>query len=78
MTEDERDLSEEDGEDQRQGPPVAQGGLVYGLGFLGALVWFWRQADRSEERVLAVLKALVWPALLVYEAFSALQGDSDG
>jgi hypothetical protein len=48
------------------------GGAVYGLGLIGALVWFWQQADGGGERVLGVLKAFAWPAFLVYEAFSAL------
>ncbi len=50
------------------------GGAVYGLGLVGALVFFWRQADSFVEYLLAVLKALVWPALLVYDAFKALRG----
>jgi hypothetical protein len=36
-------------------------------------VWFWNQAsDDPAERVIAVLKALVWPAILVHHAFEAL------
>jgi hypothetical protein len=53
------------------GPPPA-GGAVYGLGLIGALVWFWRQADTPEEHAMGVLKAMVWPAILVYEAFRIL------
>ncbi len=54
-------------------PPNAQGGgAVYGLGLIGALVWYWRQAEDGGEYVVAVFKALVWPALLVYEALKAL------
>lgn len=49
-------------------------GAVYGLGLIGALVYFWQQADGFVEYVVAVLKALVWPAFLVYEAFAALLG----
>jgi hypothetical protein len=48
------------------------GGAVYGLGLLGALVWFWRQADGVGAHVTSVLKAFVWPAVLVYRAFKAL------
>jgi hemolysin-activating ACP:hemolysin acyltransferase len=44
------------------------------LGIIGALVFFWQQSDSFWQYVLAVLKALVWPALRVYEAFQALQG----
>ena len=57
--------------------PSASGagsGAVYALGIIGALVFFRQQADSSCQYVLAVLKALVRPALLVYEAFHALQG----
>ncbi len=50
----------------------AAGGAVHFLGFIGAVVFFWQQADSFWEYVLAVLKAIVWPALLVYEAFQAL------
>ncbi|GAA3820974.1 hypothetical protein [Cellulomonas soli] len=49
-------------------------GAVYGLGLIGALVFFWQQADGFGEYLLAILKAIVWPAFLVYEAFSALLG----
>ena len=51
------------------------GNVVYGLGFIGALVYFWHQAEATDQYVLAVLKALVWPALLVHRAFRAL-GDT--
>ena len=54
----------------RSGP--CGGGAVFGLGLIGALVWFWQQATGFGEHTVAVLKALVWPAFLVYEAFKAL------
>jgi hypothetical protein len=53
---------------------AAGGGVVYILGLIGALVFFWQQADSFWQYVLAVLKAFVWPAFLVYEAFQALVG----
>ena len=62
---------------QRRGrkPPTAQGGgSVYGLGLIGALVWYWRQAEEPSDYVVAVLKAVVWPAFLVYHAFEVLNG----
>jgi hypothetical protein len=52
----------------------ASGGAVYGLGLIGALVFFWQQAEGFGEYVLAALKSLVWPAFLVFDAFSALAG----
>lgn len=48
------------------------GGAVYGLGLIGALVFFWQQAESFGGYLLAVLKAIVWPAFLVYEAFQGL------
>lgn len=48
------------------------GGAVYGLGLIGASVWFWQQADGVGEHTVGLLKALVWPAFLVYEAFKAM------
>jgi hypothetical protein len=38
------------------------------------LVWFWQQAIGVGEHVVGVLKACVWPAFLVYDAFKALRG----
>ncbi len=60
----------------RQSSQATSGGgnAVYVLGLVGALVFFWQQADSGGQHVLAVLKALVWPAFLVYEAFAALLG----
>jgi hypothetical protein len=49
------------------------GGAVYGFGLIGALVWYWRQAEDPGEHVRAVLKAVVWPAFLVYKAFAVLE-----
>jgi hypothetical protein len=51
---------------------AAGGGAIYGLGIFGAWVYFWQHAESFWEYVLAVLQGLVWPALMVYEAFSAL------
>ena len=57
---------------QHRQKPSSGGGAVYGLGLIGALVWFWRQSDTTEDHVIGVLKALVWPAFLVYGAFKRL------
>ena len=48
-------------------------GVLYGLGVLGAWVYFWEQADGFWDHLLAVLEGVVWPALMVYDAFSALR-----
>ena len=59
--------------DRSRGRSAPGGGAAYGLGLIGAAVWFWQQADGFGEHVVGLLKALVWPAFLVYEAFQALQ-----
>ena len=50
------------------------GGFAYFLGFIGALVFFWNRAEGFGEYLVAVLKAFVWPAFLVYQAFQAFAG----
>ena len=50
----------------------ASGGAVYGLGFIGAAVYFISQAATFSAGLVGFLKAMVWPAFLVYEAFKAL------
>jgi hypothetical protein len=55
---------------------VVQGGgsdSVYGLGFIGALVYFIGQAKDFREGVIGFFKAVVWPAILVYEIFKLLK-----
>jgi hypothetical protein len=47
---------------------------VYGLGFIGAAVWYIGSAATFGAGVLGVLKAIVWPAFLVYLAFQYLAG----
>ena len=47
-------------------------GAVYGLGLIGAAVYFIQQADSFWSGVLGFLKALAWPALLVYKALEFL------
>jgi hypothetical protein len=48
------------------------GGGMYLLGFIGAAVYFIQAADGFWSGVLGVLKALVWPAFLIYDALKFL------
>ncbi|HEU4965861.1 MAG TPA: hypothetical protein VFT53_00080 [Candidatus Saccharimonadales bacterium] len=50
----------------------ASAGPVYFLGGIGAAVYFFHQVTTFWGGVLAILKAFVWPALLVYQAMHAL------
>jgi len=47
----------------------APSGAVYGLGLIGAAIYFIMHAVGFWAGVLGVLKAIVWPAFLVFEAF---------
>ena len=49
-----------------------QSGAVYGMGFIGAAIYFISQATGFWVGVLGFLKAIVWPAFLVYEALKSL------
>lgn len=48
------------------------GGAVYGLGFIGAAVYYISTANSFWMGVLGFLKALVWPAFLVFEILKYL------
>jgi hypothetical protein len=50
---------------------VHSSSAVYGLGFIGAAIYFISQASTFWTGVLGFLKALVWPAFLVYEALKS-------
>jgi hypothetical protein len=42
---------------------------VYGLGLIGAAIYFISTAASFWAGVLGFLKAIVWPVFMVYEAF---------
>lgn len=46
---------------------------MYGLGFIGAAVYYIQAATGFWAGVLGFLKAIVWPAFLVYEALRLMQ-----
>lgn len=43
-------------------------GAIYGLGFVGAMIYFIANATNLTDGLVGVLKAFVWPAYLVYYA----------
>jgi hypothetical protein len=47
-------------------------GAVYGLGLIGAAIYFIGQATSFWPGILGLLKAFVWPAFLVYETLKFL------
>ena len=50
-----------------------QSSAVYGLGFIGALIYFVQHATGFWDGALGVLKAIVWPAMLVYKLLEFLK-----
>ena len=48
------------------------GGAVYGLGLIGSAVYYVSTATSFWIGVLGILKAIVWPAFLVYELLKFL------
>jgi hypothetical protein len=51
---------------------AATGGALYGLGFIGAAVYYISVAGSFGMGIVGFLKAMVWPAFLVYDALKAL------
>jgi len=47
-------------------------GAIYGLGFIGAVVYYISHATSFTMGFVGFLKALVWPAFLVYAALNFL------
>ena len=52
---------------------TGNGGAVYGLGFLGALVYYWRSAEDTGGRIRALPKAVCWPAFVVHDLLKHLE-----
>ena len=42
------------------------GGAVYGLGLIGAAVYYWQHASGFWAHVWAIGEAILWPAFVVY------------
>jgi hypothetical protein len=52
--------------DRKMSANTGAGGGMYGLGLIGALVYYMQQADSFGLVLLGVLKAILWPAFLVH------------
>ena len=50
------------------------GGAIYFFGLIGAAVYYIQTATSFWGGVLGILKAIVWPAFLVYELLKFLMG----
>ena len=52
---------------QKWNRATSSSGGIYCLAFIGALIFFIQQASTFWEGVLGILKAAVWPAILIYK-----------
>jgi hypothetical protein len=48
-------------------------GGIYGLAFIGAVVYFVQQATTFWQGVISIGKALFWPAILMYKLLQYLK-----
>jgi len=48
------------------------GGSMYGVGFIGALIWVIRSADGVSGFFWGLVQAIFWPAVIVYKLFEFL------
>jgi hypothetical protein len=48
-------------------------GGIYGMAFMGAVIYFIQHATTFWEGVIGIIKALFWPAMLIYKLFEYLK-----
>ncbi len=62
-------------QEQHKPRVIRQGGgnPVYGIGMIGAWVYYFKRATTAQERVQAFFKGLAWPAFLVHDLFVFLE-----
>lgn len=46
---------------------------LYGMGFIGSLIYFIQHATGFWPGVLGFIKALVWPAIVIYKLLEYLK-----
>jgi len=66
-------LTKQEYQKPKMNPQGGGSGAVYGLGLIGAWVYYFRRASTFQQGVEAFFKGLFWPAFLVYELFVFLK-----
>jgi hypothetical protein len=66
-----KDESTPNREKGNQGGNIA--GSIYGLGFLGAVIYYFTHAATFWMGVFGFVKALLWPAFLIYSLLEFLK-----
>ncbi len=54
------------------GGNMAGSGAIYGLGLIGALIYYIHTASTFWWGLAGVVKAIFWPAVLIYKIFTML------
>lgn len=49
-----------------------EGGAIYGLGMIGALIYFMQHANSFLTVIYGIVKAIFWPAVVVYKVLELL------
>ena len=50
----------------------AGSGAIYGLGLIGAAIYFLQRATTFGDGVMGIVKAILWPAFLIYKLLEFL------
>lgn len=50
----------------------AGSGAIYGLGIIGALIYFLQNANNFVDGLVGIIMAVFWPAVLVYKVLEIL------
>lgn len=50
----------------------ANSGAIYGMGFIGALIYFLQHATSFMAVVIGIIKAIFWPAVVIYRVLQIL------
>jgi hypothetical protein len=75
------DMTSESGQTKKENQKVEvkvrgiSSGTVYGLGLIGACVYYISRAATFQQKLRGFVKGLVWPALLVYELLKSLHNE---
>ncbi|OGN90323.1 MAG: hypothetical protein A2Y88_14510 [Chloroflexi bacterium RBG_13_48_10] len=69
------EIAPSEGKDEKVNVQVHGGssGAVYGLGVIGACIFYMSRGTTTQEKAMGFLKALVWPVFLVKQALEFLE-----
>ena len=68
----ELDTTAQDNQEKEVKIQTGSSETIYGLGLIGAWVYYFRRATNFREGLIGFFKGIVWPAILVAEALEFL------